>query len=113
MASQNQSDNMRKAVTSGITATLIIAIVIITIVFISRSVIPTLERHPEITYWLRLFGVIFLSIGTIAFAVLLAIGIGITFKLIESSGIKVNFLLNLLWSIPGGVVLLILSKYLP
>lgn len=112
MVSENQSDNVWKAVTSGITAALIVIMVIVIIVFIYQ-LMPILEKHPEISYWFRVFGVIFLGVGSIAFAILLVIGIAVAFRLLESSNLKINFLLYSLWSIPAGVLLLILSKYLP
>lgn len=112
MTSKDQSENIWKTVTSAIIAGLIVAIVIVIIIFIYQ-LIPVLDKHPEITYWLKFFGVIFLSLGSITFIILLVIGIAIAFKLIESSNIKVDFLLYVLCSIPVGVFLLILSKYLP
>lgn len=70
MTSENQSENTWKTAVSGIVAGLIVIIVIVTIVFIYQ-LIPMLEKHTEIAYWFRFFGVIFLILGSIAFTVLL------------------------------------------
>lgn len=112
MVSPSPSRNTSKTISSAIAAALIVAIVIVMILFIYR-LIPMLEEHPEIAYWFKFFGIVFLSFGSIAFAVLLVIGMAVAFRLIESTSIKVNFLLYTLWSIPAGIFLLILSKYLP